>query len=71
MVSIARKNLFHEKIRFLIALAGIQFSVLLITIRRGQPQKNVLQKFRIGERTIRRIAQHLNIEGGGQGFEKR
>ena len=35
MVSIARKNLFHDKIRFLIALAGIQLSVLLITIQVG------------------------------------
>lgn len=35
MVSIARKNLFHDKIRFLIALAGIQFAVVLITVQVG------------------------------------
>jgi putative ABC transport system permease protein len=35
MVSIARKNLFHDKIRFLVALAGIQFAVVLITIQVG------------------------------------
>ena len=35
MVSIARKNLFHDKIRFIVAIAGIQFSVLLITIQFG------------------------------------
>ena len=35
MVSIARKNLFHDKIRFFVAIAGIQFSVLLITIQFG------------------------------------
>ena len=35
MVSIARKNLFHDRIRFLVALAGIQFAVILITIQVG------------------------------------
>lgn len=35
MVSIARKNLFHDKIRFAVALAGIQFAVVLITIQVG------------------------------------
>ncbi len=35
MVSIARKNLFHDKIRFLVALAGIQFAVVLITLQVG------------------------------------
>ncbi len=35
MVSIARKNLFHDKIRFIVALAGITFSVVLITIQVG------------------------------------
>lgn len=35
MVSIARKNLFHDRIRFVVALAGIQFAVVLITIQVG------------------------------------
>lgn len=35
MVSIARKNLFHDKIRFAVALAGIQFAVVLITVQLG------------------------------------
>jgi len=35
MVSIARKNLFHDKVRFLVALAGITFAVVLITIQVG------------------------------------
>jgi putative ABC transport system permease protein len=35
VVSIARKNLFHDRIRFLVALAGIQFAVVLITIQLG------------------------------------
>lgn len=35
MVSIARKNLFHDKIRFAVALAGISFAVLLITVQLG------------------------------------
>ncbi len=35
MVSIARKNLFHDKIRFVVALAGIQFAVVLITVQIG------------------------------------
>ncbi len=35
MVSIARKNLFHDRIRFLVALAGIQFAVVLITVQIG------------------------------------
>lgn len=35
MVSIARKNLFHDRIRFAVALAGIQFAVVLITIQLG------------------------------------
>ncbi len=34
MVSIARKNLFHDKTRFLVALAGISFAVVLITVNR-------------------------------------
>lgn len=35
MVSIARKNLFRDKLRFAIALVGIQFAVVLITIQAG------------------------------------
>ncbi len=35
MVSIARKNLFHDKVRFSVALAGITFAVVLITIQVG------------------------------------
>lgn len=35
MVSIARKNLFHDRTRFAVALAGISFAVLLITIQLG------------------------------------
>ncbi|MGB7623266.1 MAG: ABC transporter permease [Terriglobia bacterium] len=35
MVSIARKNLFRDKLRFVIALVGIQFAVVLITIQAG------------------------------------
>jgi putative ABC transport system permease protein len=35
MVSIARKNLFHDKTRFAIALAGISFAVVLITVQLG------------------------------------
>ena len=35
MVSIARKNLFHDKIRFAVALAGIAFAVVLITVQLG------------------------------------
>ncbi len=35
MVSIARKNLFHDRLRLAIALVGIQFAVLLITIQIG------------------------------------
>ena len=35
MVSIARKNLFFDKIRFVVALAGIQFAVVLITVQIG------------------------------------
>jgi len=35
LVSIARKNLFHDRIRFLVALAGIQFAVVLITVQIG------------------------------------
>lgn len=35
MVSIARKNLFRDKLRFIIALVGIQFAVVLITIQAG------------------------------------
>ena len=35
MVSIARKNLFHDKVRFSVALAGITFAVVLITIQTG------------------------------------
>lgn len=35
MVSIARKNLFHDKVRFIVALAGITFAVVLITIQVG------------------------------------
>ncbi len=35
MVSIARKNLLHDKVRFSVALAGITFAVVLITIQVG------------------------------------
>jgi putative ABC transport system permease protein len=35
MASIARKNLFHDKIRFVVALAGIAFAVVLITVQLG------------------------------------
>lgn len=35
MVSIARKNLFHDKIRFVVAQAGITLAVVLITIQLG------------------------------------
>jgi putative ABC transport system permease protein len=35
MVSIARKNLFHDKVRFVVALAGISFAVVLITVQLG------------------------------------
>jgi putative ABC transport system permease protein len=35
MVSIARKNLFHDKVRFAVALAGIAFAVVLITVQLG------------------------------------
>jgi putative ABC transport system permease protein len=35
VVSIARKNLFHDKVRFAVALAGITFAVVLITIQVG------------------------------------
>lgn len=35
MVSIARKNLFRDKLRFAIALVGIQFAVVLISIQAG------------------------------------
>jgi putative ABC transport system permease protein len=35
MVSIARKNLFHDKVRFAVAVAGITFAVVLITIQTG------------------------------------
>jgi putative ABC transport system permease protein len=35
MVSIARKNLFHDKTRFAVALAGISFAVVLITVQLG------------------------------------
>ena len=35
MVSIARKNLFHDRIRFIVTVAGIQFAVVLITIQVG------------------------------------
>jgi putative ABC transport system permease protein len=35
MVSIARKNLFHDKVRFAVALAGISFAVVLITVQIG------------------------------------
>jgi putative ABC transport system permease protein len=35
MVSIARKNLFHDRIRFIAALVGIQFAVVLMTIQIG------------------------------------
>ena len=35
MVSIARKNLFHDKVRLAVALAGITFSVVLITVQVG------------------------------------
>jgi putative ABC transport system permease protein len=35
VVSIARKNLFHDKVRFAVALAGIAFAVVLITVQLG------------------------------------
>jgi putative ABC transport system permease protein len=35
VVSIARKNLLHDKVRFAVALAGITFAVVLITIQLG------------------------------------
>jgi putative ABC transport system permease protein len=35
MVSIARKNLFHDKVRFAVAVAGITFAVVLITVQTG------------------------------------
>lgn len=35
MVSIARKNLFHDKVRFVVALAGISFAVVLISVQLG------------------------------------
>jgi putative ABC transport system permease protein len=35
VVSIARKNLFHDRVRFIVALAGIQFAVVLITVQIG------------------------------------
>jgi putative ABC transport system permease protein len=35
VVSIARKNLFHDKIRFVVAQAGITLAVVLITIQIG------------------------------------
>ncbi len=35
MVSIARKNLFHDKVRFVVAQAGITLAVVLITIQVG------------------------------------
>lgn len=35
MVSIARKNLFHDKVRLAVALAGITFAVVLITVQVG------------------------------------
>lgn len=34
-ISIARKNLFHERIRFLISVSGVAFSVMLILILLG------------------------------------
>jgi putative ABC transport system permease protein len=35
MISIARKNLLHDRIRFIAALVGIQFAVTLMTIQIG------------------------------------
>ncbi len=35
MVSIARKNLFHDKVRFFVALVGVQFAVVLMTLQIG------------------------------------
>jgi putative ABC transport system permease protein len=35
VVSIARKNLFHDKVRFVVAQAGITLAVVLITIQVG------------------------------------
>jgi putative ABC transport system permease protein len=35
VVSIARKNLFHDKVRFVVAQAGITLAVVLITIQLG------------------------------------
>lgn len=35
MVSLARKNLFHDRVRFLVALLGIQFAVVLMTLQIG------------------------------------
>ncbi len=35
MVSLAKKNLFHDRVRFLVALIGIQFAVVLMTLQIG------------------------------------
>jgi putative ABC transport system permease protein len=35
MLSLARKNLFHDKVRFMTAFIGIQFAVVLITVQIG------------------------------------
>ena len=35
MVSLARKNLFHDRVRFAVALLGIQFAVVLMTLQIG------------------------------------
>src|SRR5215510_12422135 len=35
MASIARKNLFHDKVRFITAFIGIKFAVVLITVQIG------------------------------------
>lgn len=40
MVSIAFKNLFHEKTRFIISVGGVAFAILLILIlKAGVPQR--------------------------------
>ena len=35
MIDLAVKNLFHDKVRFLITTSGVAFSVLLVTIQLG------------------------------------
>ncbi len=35
MMSLARKNLLHDRVRFLVALVGVQFAVVLMTLQIG------------------------------------